>query len=125
MKNKTIEDKAIEIIISQLKNQTVKRAKKGSGYDIKIGNKKIEVKGTSSNNPNAGFLINSIQELVNLLNGGYIYRLTNVGKKGTKRLYKLRGKDISINLEFRARVTIKKHVKGVKVNAQRPPKKNR
>lgn len=81
--NREIEEKAIEFIKSQCKN-----VKSGTtGYDLKIGNKIVEVKGTASNKAWQNIYMSRKPEYDAWKTNPqkyWIYRVINVGKKDCK-----------------------------------------
>ncbi len=87
MTNQEIRDKAMKIVtrFEKKNRRTVQKPKeKKCGYDLKSGKRKIEVKGTTGSNPFQGFTISSKEQRIALKKGGYIYRVTEIGKRKPK-----------------------------------------
>ena len=83
----------------------------GGGYEIlSPDGRTIEVKGTKGKKPNYGFVINSKQEVEHLLNGGFIYRVTDVFGT-TPHIHILCHGHLSITPRFRADVRIHRNAK--------------
>ena len=85
LSNKQIEEKAISFIKSKCKN--AKLAKKGSGYDLQIGNRIVEVKGTASGKYKQNIFLSRKPEHEAFKNYGkryWLYRVFNVGKSSIK-----------------------------------------
>ena len=80
----------------------------GGGYEIvSPDGRTIEVKGTKGTKPNYGFVINSQQEVNHLMNGGFIYRITDVFG-ATPHIYILCRDHLAITPRFRADVRIRR-----------------
>jgi len=86
MSNRETEKKAIELVKAYLiqtgrvKDESeIKRAKKGSGYDLELGDgSKIEIKASNQSNFNTGLRLNSEDEINFFVNGGEIFRVLDV-----------------------------------------------
>ncbi|MDE1768320.1 MAG: DUF3883 domain-containing protein [Candidatus Micrarchaeota archaeon] len=114
LSNKEIEDLAVTRIMKKFRIATDERSEK-NGYDMRIGNKIIEVKGTaSSKTPMQRLCLSSKKEKDNIKKKNYwIYRVVNVGKKDC-RLIKIPGSDITLKHEARWRIRVN-HPKRYKV----------
>jgi hypothetical protein len=109
LSNKQIEEKAIAFIKSKYKN--AKLAKKGSGYDLQIGNKVVEVKGTTSEKYRQNIFLSRQPEYKAFKNYGkryWLYRVFNVGKSSIK-LVEVPQKDLEAMTDPRWRITIKRN----------------
>ena len=107
LSNKQIEEKAIAFIKSKYKN--AKLTKKGSGYDLQIGNKIVEVKGTTKGNYKQNIFLSRPPEHKAFNDYGkryWLYRVFNVGKPNIK-LIKIPRKDLRAKPDPRWRITIK------------------
>ena len=108
LSNKEIEEKAIEFIKSKYRN--VKDAPPGSGYDLRIGNKIVEVKGTASSKARQNIYLSREPEYraSQIYKKRYwIYRVINVGKQNIK-VISIPAKFMEMKKDPRWRVKIKK-----------------
>jgi hypothetical protein len=107
MSNQEIRDKAIQIVkrFEKKKGRTAREPEnaKKSGYDLKSGKRKIEVKGTSKSNPFQSLVLSSREQRDVFKNGGYIYRVTDINDAKSK-LFIFREGDIGLVPEPRWRV---------------------
>lgn len=108
--NKEIEDISIAFVMSQYRGVKDVR-KRDLGYDLRIGNKLIEVKGTAkSKMPYQRIFLSGRKEhevFVNNQNRYWIYRVIGVGT-GQKRIIPIEAKQIIAKREARWRAIIKK-----------------
>ena len=112
MTNREIRDKAMKIVTRfEKKNGRTaqKPLEKSCGYDLRSGKRKIEVKGITGSNPLQGFTINSEEQRNAFEKGGYIYRVTEIGKRKPK-IYIFRKGDVELVSEPRWRVRKSKEV---------------
>jgi len=79
----------------------------GNGYEIASPDgRTIEVKGTEGTDVNVGFILNSEQEFNHIMNGGFVYRITDVFGN-LPRIYILTHEHLSIKQRFRADMRIR------------------
>jgi hypothetical protein len=108
LSNMQIEEIAIKYI--QKLEPSLKRAKKGSGYDLESKDKIVEVKATKSNLLTQRIFFSSQAEsdaLKNSKNKYFLYRVINVGKSNIS-LKKYVAEDLELIHEPRWRVKIRK-----------------